>query len=143
MARKYFHGVDMEMNYARALLQENDPKKKEKLVLKKNFKAYVMKLDRILKKEMIVVDSDMVQWKIISIRGRNAEKKTFLLDKVDGVGTKECDMTEIFPLDIFEAAQAALENQRAAGMTDRKAEARPAWFDIAEKVKRKTGLKEN
>lgn len=140
MAKKYFHGVDMEMNYARALLSENDPKKKAKLTLKKNFKAYVMKLDRILKKEMIVVDESMEKWKIIGIRGRNAERKTFLLDRVDGVGSKECDMTEIFPLEVFEATQAELMNQRAAGATNREADRRPVWFDIAGKVKRKTSL---
>ena len=77
----------------------------------------------------------MKKWKIIGMRGRCIERKTFLLDRIGAEGTRECGAAEIYPLEPFLEAQAKLENDRKMGWTDRKAERRPRWFDIAERVK--------
>lgn len=135
MAERTFYGVDMEKNYAQELLREKDKAKKERLRLHRDFKTIAMHLEKLLKKDIIVIDRDMKKWRIIGVRGRYIERKTFLLDRIGAEGTKECGATEIYPLEPFWEAQAKLENDRKMGWTDRKAERRPRWFDIAERVK--------
>lgn len=93
-----------------------------------------MHLEKLLKKDVIVIDRDMKEWRIIGVRGRYIERKTFLLDRIGAEGTKECGAAEIYPFEPFLAAKAKLENDRKNGWTTREAERRPRWFDIAAQV---------
>ncbi|MCI5678691.1 MAG: hypothetical protein MR278_01710 [Bacteroidales bacterium] len=136
MAKRMFYGVDLEKNYAQELLREKEKGKKAQLRLHRDFKTIAMHLEKLLKKDVIVIDRDMKEWRIIGVRGRYIERKTFLLDRIGAEGTKECGAAEIYPLEPFLAAKAKLENERKNGWTTREAERRPRWFDIAAQVKR-------
>ncbi len=135
MAKRTFYGVELEKNYAQEMLREKDKAKKERLRLHRDFKTIAMHLEKLLKKDVIVIDRDMKKWRIIGVRGRYIERKTFLLDRIGAEGTRECGATDIYPLEPFLEAKAKLENDRKMGWTDREAERRPRWFDIAEQVK--------
>ncbi len=135
MAKRMFYGVDLEKNYAQEMLKEKDKAKKEKLRLHRDFKTIAMHLEKLLKKDVIVIDSSMKKWRIISARGRYIERKTFLLERIGTEGKNVCDATKIYPLEPFWKAKAKLENDRKMGWTTRETERRPRWFDIAEKVR--------
>ena len=127
MSRK-FCGVDLDKNYAEAMLHTESIKRKREYAKKRDFKNMCLRLERYLCVGMIVVTRDMKMYSIIDIRGRRAEEKEIWLGKPTGREIFKRKITDVYPLEWW-------INER-----DKVREGEeycPRWFRLAEELKRR------
>lgn len=127
MSRK-FCGVDLDKNYAEAMLHTESLKRKREYAKKRDFKNICLRLEKRLRVGMIVITSDMKMYSIIDIRGRRAEEKEIWLGKPTGRDIFKCKITDVYPLEWW-------INER-----DKVREGEeycPRWFRLAEELKRR------
>lgn len=127
MSRK-FCGVDLDKNYAEAMLYTESLKRKRDYAKKSDFKNICLKLEKYLCIGMIVITRDMKMYSIIDIRGRRAEEKEIWLGKPTGRDIFKCKITDVYPLEWW-------INER--DMVREGEEYCPRWFRLAEELKRR------
>ena len=127
MARK-FCGVDLDKNYAEAMLHTESLKRKRDYAKKRDFKNICLKLERSLRVGMIVITSDMAMYSIIDIQGRGAEEKEIWLGKPTGKQIFKCTMADVYPLEWWINERDSLRDGE---------ERRPRYFRLAEELKRR------
>lgn len=127
MSRK-FCGVDLDKDYAEAMLHTEILKRKRDYAKKRDFKNICLRLERMLRAGMTVITNDMKMYSIIDVFGRGAEEKEIWLGRPTGKQIFKCDITEVYPLEWWMEERDKLRDDE---------ERRPRWFQLAEELKRR------
>ena len=127
MTGRVFHGVDLDKNYGSLMLKAENPERKRHYALLRQFRGYCLRLEREVRKEMIVLGNDGRIYMVIDIKGWGIEEKEYWLQRLTSSVMTKKEATDIYPLEWW-----IDERDRLREGVER----RPMWFKVVDAIKK-------